>query len=398
MLQNKRVLLGITGSIAAYKAAILVRMFIKNGADVKVVMTPSATKFISPLTISTLSGHKVSVDWEDEGTWSNHVDLGLWADIMVVAPCTASTLSKMVNGNADNMLLACYLSAKCPVVIAPAMDLDMWRHSATQANIKTMVNFGHQIIPVEFGFLASGLIGDGRMAEPEHIIDFITKFFQKDQPYIGKKVLITAGPTHEPLDPVRFIGNHSSGKMGISIAKAFVESGAEVTLILGPTSIQPDNTIHKVERIQTSDQMFEKVQQYFAQSDIIILAAAVADYKPAHVSDVKMKKKDDELVLELKKTIDIAAHFGTKKTDNQVFVGFALETNDEIVNAKSKLNKKNFDFIVLNSMADPGAGFAHDTNRITILDKNGDITNFDLKSKTEVAFDIVNYLSSNFLK
>lgn len=397
MLQNKKILLGITGSIAAYKAAVLVRLLIKEGAEVKVVMTPAATKFISPLTISTLSTHPVLVDWETQGTWANHVELGLWADIMLVAPCTASSLSKMANGNADNMLLACYLSAKCPVIIAPAMDLDMWKHPSTKSNLNILASYGNQIIPVENGFLASGLNGDGRMAEPQHIVEFLRKYWTKDLNFSGKKVLITAGPTYEPLDPVRFIGNHSSGKMGVAIAETLSNHGADVTLILGPSSIQANQCAQKVERIQTSDQMFEKVKENFASSDIIILAAAVADYKPAEVSTVKLKKKDDEMVIELKKTIDIAAHFGRIKSENQVFIGFALETNDEINHAKSKLNKKNFDFIVLNSMADPGAGFAHDTNRITILDKNGSITPFELKSKTEVANDIVEYLSSNYL-
>ena len=394
MLQGKKILLGITGSIAAYKAAILVRLLVKASAEVRVVMTESATKFISPLTLSTLSEKPVIIDWEKSGTWTNHVEAGLWADLMVIAPCTANTLAGMAGGFGHNLLLGCYLSAKCPVIIAPAMDLDMWRHPAVKNNLRLVQSYGNQIIPVGNGFLASGLEGDGRMAEPEEILDNIHHFFAKNLDLKNKNVLITAGPTFEAIDPVRFIGNHSSGKMGIELAKSCANRGANVTLILGPTSLTLENPSIKVERIQSAQEMYDAVNQCFEQSDIAIFAAAVADYRPATVSHIKIKKKDDDLSIPLVKTIDIAATIGAKKSDKQILVGFALETNDEIINANSKLHKKNLDFIVLNSLADQGAGFKHDTNKVTIIDSEGTKIDFPLKSKKDVANDIIDYLVS----
>jgi len=394
MLQGKKILLGITGSIAAYKAAILVRLLVKASAEVRVVMTESATKFISPLTLSTLSEKPVIIDWEKSGTWTNHVEAGLWADLMVIAPCTANTLAGMAGGFGHNLLLGCYLSAKCPVIIAPAMDLDMWRHPAVKNNLRLVQSYGNQIIPVGNGFLASGLEGDGRMAEPEEILDNIHHFFAKNLDLKNKNVLITAGPTFEAIDPVRFIGNHSSGKMGIELAKSCANRGANVTLILGPTSLTLENPSIKVERIQSAQEMYDVVNQCFEQSDIAIFAAAVADYRPATVSLTKIKKKDDDLSIPLVKTIDIAATIGAKKSDKQILVGFALETNDEIINANSKLHKKNLDFIVLNSLADQGAGFKHDTNKVTIIDSEGTKIDFPLKSKKDVANDIIDYLVS----
>ena len=394
MLQGKKILLGITGSIAAYKAAILVRLLVKASAEVRVVMTESATKFISPLTLSTLSEKPVIIDWEKSGTWTNHVEAGLWADLMVIAPCTANTLAGMAGGFGHNLLLGCYLSAKCPVIIAPAMDLDMWRHPAVKNNLRLVQSYGNQIIPVGNGFLASGLEGDGRMAEPEEILDNIHHFFAKNLDLKNKNVLITAGPTFEAIDPVRFIGNHSSGKMGIELAKSCANRGANVTMILGPTSLTLENPSIKVERIQSAQEMYDAVNQCFEQSDIAIFAAAVADYRPATVSLTKIKKKDDDLSIPLVKTIDIAATIGAKKSDKQILVGFALETNDEIINANSKLHKKNLDFIVLNSLADQGAGFKHDTNKVTIIDSEGTKIDFPLKSKKDVANDIIDYLVS----
>lgn len=397
MLQGKNILLGITGSIAAYKSAFLCRLLVKQGYDVKVIMTPSATGFISPLTLSTLSGNVVAHDVSDGETWNNHVALGLWADVMIIAPCTASTLSKMANGQSDNLLVAAYLSAKCPVFIAPAMDLDMYQHPTTKRNLTLLSSYGNYIIQVGNGFLASGLEGEGRMAEPEDILTEINTFLGKENDLSNKNVLITAGPTHEALDPVRFIGNRSSGKMGLALAKECNLRGAKVTLILGPsqytTSHDDIETIH----VTSAQDMYEACNQKFKNADVIILAAAVADYKPANVSTQKMKKKDDDMQLELVKTIDIAATLGQEKKENQTMIGFALETNDEILNAKQKLHKKNLDFIVLNSLSDSGAGFQHDTNKITILDKERNQTAFDLKPKTEVAKDIIDYLVNNYI-
>ena len=398
MLDGKKIILGITGSIAAYKAAFLCRLLIKSGCKVRVVMTPSAVDFISPLTMSTLSGNDVFIDISDGDGWNNHVELGLWGDVFLVAPCTASTLAKMASCISDNLLVACYLSAKCPVMVAPAMDLDMWKHPSTQNNIKLLQSYENFIIPVGIGFLASGLEGEGRMAEPEDILTYLNIFFSKAEDIKGKHVLITAGPTYEAIDPVRFIGNRSSGKMGYSIAKECKARGAQVTLVSGPVSsdLKADDGIEVV-RVQSAEEMYHACDQFFENADIVILAAAVADYRPAEVALQKIKKSDDEMQISLKKTIDIAATLGAKKKTNQIFIGFALETNDEINHATKKLHKKNLDFIVLNTLNDKGAGFQVDTNKITILDNKGMTTAYDLKSKTEVAQDIVDYLVIHYL-
>lgn len=396
MLQGKKILLGITGSIAAYKSALLCRLLIKEGCEVKVVMTHDAKGFISPLTLSTLSTHPVVDNISDGQSWNNHVELGLWADVMLVAPATANTIAKMANGISDNMLVAIYLSAKCPVMIAPAMDLDMWKHPSTKNNLNLLTSYGNAIIPVGNGFLASGLEGEGRMAEPEDIVSYVASHFNQKQDLQGKKVLITAGPTYEALDPVRFIGNRSSGKMGVALAEECMERGANVTLVLGPVSLKVSLDIDNMIKVQSAQEMYEAALAHFDSSDVIILAAAVADYKPATISDKKIKKSGDNMQIELVKTVDIAATLGAKKSQEQVMVGFALETNDEISNAKQKLHKKNLDFIVLNSLKDNGAGFQHDTNKITIVDKNGQETPFDLKSKSAVAKDIIDFYVSNF--
>lgn len=392
ILKGKKILLGICGSIAAYKAAFLTRLLIKEGAEVQVLMTPAATGFISPLTLSTLSNRTVLTDVSSEKTWNNHVELGLWADAMIVAPVTATTLAKMAGGICDNIIVATYLSARCPVFYAPAMDIDMWKHPATRENVERLNRFGNHLIPVEYGELASGLVGDGRMAEPETIVKFVGVFFEKRKALAGKKALVTAGPTYEAIDPVRFIGNHSSGKMGIAIAETLAENGASVCLVLGPTDLQPQHPGIEVIRVQSAEEMFEATKKRFKKSHITILAAAVADYRPAEIASSKIKKTDPRLTIELEKTIDIAATLGNAKGDNQLLVGFALETDNELVNAKSKLKKKNFDFIVLNSLKDQGAGFAHDTNKITIIGKGNMIEHFELKTKKKVAEDIVNHV------
>lgn len=392
-----KIILGICGSIAAYKAAHLTRLWVKKGADVQVLMTESATSFIAPLTLSTLSKRPVYSDVRSEAGWNNHVELGLWADAVVIAPASANTLAKLANGLCDNILSAVYLSARCPVFVAPAMDVDMWHHPATRENIRRLEGFGVRIIPVGHGELASGLVGDGRMAEPEEIVRFVDRSLGEDAPKIrhlaGKKALVTAGPTFEPLDPVRFIGNHSSGKMGIALAEELAERGTEVTLILGPTVNRPDHPGVRVVSVMSAQEMFEACSRVFADTDIAVLAAAVADYRPKIFSETKIKKKEGELTLDLEKTVDIAATLGREKKPAQVFVGFALETNDELTNAQLKLEKKNFDFIVLNSLQDAGAGFGHDTNKIAILRRNGTRTDFPLKSKKEVSKDIVDEIA-----
>ena len=389
MLQGKKILLGVTGSIAAYKAAHLVRLLVKAGAEVKVIMTPAATDFIPKLTLSTLSKNKVLVDLFDEDSWANHVMLGRWADVMLIAPLSCNTLSKMAHGQCDNLLLAVYLSATCPVVAAPAMDEDMWHHPATKKNIQELISFGNKIIPVEKGDLASGLVGDGRMAEPESIVSYIEENFFSPKPLAGKKAFVSAGPTYEPLDPVRFIGNHSSGKMGLAIAEELYRKGAEVTLIMGPSTISlPSNGI-KTFRVNTADEMYNACTKEFERSDIGVMAAAVADYTPADVADNKIKKNADELVIELKKTKDILKSLGEKKSAKQVLVGFALETNDERAYALGKLKSKNADMVVMNSLNDAGAGFGTDTNKITIFDKSGKEFNYELMSKKEAAKNIV---------
>lgn len=397
ILRGKNILLGVTGGIAAYKTAFLVRLFIKAGARVKVVMTPAAKEFVSPLTLSTLSKNEVLSSFtheEDENElWNSHVELGLWADFLLIAPATANSLSKMANGNADNFLLATYLSAKCPVYIAPAMDLDMYKHPTTKNNFEKLSSFGNIIIPAESGELASGLIGEGRMAEPEAILQFMEANIKKNLPLKDKKILITAGPTYEPLDPVRFLGNHSSGKMGYELADAASKLGGEVILISGPTHLQnPDSTIQLI-KVQTAQQMFEAAQEHFPNIDIAIAAAAVSDYRPKITSEQKIKKEDENLTLELERTTDILEHLGKIKT-KQILVGFALETENEQANALGKLQRKNLDFIVLNSLNNKGAGFRTETNEISIIFKNGTKKDFELKSKKEVATDILTELVS----
>lgn len=388
-MEGKKIIVGITGSIAAYKAIYLVRLLVKAGAEVKVIMTPSAKDFVSSLTLSTLSRNTVLIDLFDEQSWANHVMLGRWADIMLIAPLSCNTLSKMVYGQCDNLLLATYLSATCPVVVAPAMDEDMWHHPATQQNLQQLMSFGNTIIPVDKGELASGLYGDGRMAEPDQIIQFINDNFFLIRPLAGKKVLVTAGPTYEAIDPVRFIGNHSSGKMGIAIAKELHRQGADVSLILGPTTGNfSANGIH-LTRVISAEDMYEACHKIFENIDLAVMAAAVADYTPVIKAEQKIKKNDSNLNLELTKTKDILKSLGEKKKTDQVLVGFALETVNEKQYALEKLQKKNADMIVLNSLNDPGAGFGHDTNKVTIFQRGGKEMHFETKSKEEVAKDIV---------
>ncbi len=383
-----RIILGISGSIAAYKAAHLTRLLIKDGDEVRVLMTPAATTFVAPLTLATLSKHEVLTEISSEAAWNNHVELGLWADALVIAPATANTLAKMANGLCDNILTAVYLSARCPVMVAPAMDVDMWRHPATQANVERLRAHGVHLIPVEYGELASGLVGEGRMAEPETIIAYLRALHRPQQPLRGKKALVTAGPTQEAIDPVRFIGNHSSGKMGIALAEALAYRGAEVTLVLGPTHLRPAHPGVRVVRAVSAQDMYEACAALFPESDIAVLAAAVADYRPAVPSASKIKKQGSDMSLPLVETVDIAATLGRQKQPHQLLVGFALETDNEEANARAKMERKNFDFIVLNSLRDEGAGFGTDTNRVAILRPNGSKTVFDLKPKTAVAEDI----------
>ena len=393
VLSGKKVLLGITAGIAAYKTAGLVRLFIKLGAEVQVIMTPASKDFITPLTLSTLSKnpvHSTFYDKEAENElWNNHVDLGLWADIMVIAPATANSLSKMTNGVCDNLLLATYLSSKCPVYFAPAMDLDMYIHPSTKNNLDQLQHFGNVMIPATSGELASGLVGEGRMAEPEDIVSFIEKDLLNKQPLKGKKLLLTAGPTYEAIDPVRFIGNHSSGKMGFAIAKTAANLGAEVILIAGPSAETIQHSFVKRIDVKSAEEMYTQAHLYFKDTDIAILSAAVADYRPKNVAAQKIKKKDATIEIVLEKTKDILASLGEIK-EHQLLVGFALETNNEAENAKGKLKKKNLDLIVLNSLQDKGAGFATDTNKITIIDKDLSMQTFGLKSKDAVAEDIMN--------
>ena len=392
MLKGRKIVLGITGSIAAYKAVLLVRSLIKEGAEVKVIMTPAAKDFISPLTLSTLSKNPVLIDIFEDDTWANHVMLGRWADIMLVAPLSCNTLAKMAAGFCDNLLLSVYLSATCPVMLAPAMDEDMWKHPSTRQNFQTLTSYGHIIAPVNSGELASGLFGEGRMAEPEAIVASLVQHFKNAEKFNGKKVLVTAGPTYEPIDPVRFIGNHSSGKMGIAIAREFLNCGAAVTLVLGPApgALQLDGL--NVMRVQTADEMYDACHQVFEETDIAIMAAAVADYSPVSVAGEKIKKKEESWSVALKKTPDILKSLGQKKKENQVLAGFALETSNERENALSKLQQKNADIIILNSLRDKDAGFGKDTNKVTIFDRKGGEKNFDLKSKTAVAKDIIDYI------
>jgi phosphopantothenoylcysteine decarboxylase/phosphopantothenate--cysteine ligase len=393
MLKNKNILLGVTGSIAAYKSALLIRLLIKAGANIKVVMTPASLDFITPLTLSTLAKNPVMIDFMKgkEGEWNNHVALGLWADAFIIAPASANTLAKMSNGLCDNLLLACYLSARCPVYVAPAMDLDMYKHPATTENLKRLSTFGNKIIPPGNGELASGLNGEGRMAEPEEIVAFIEKEFSKKKLALsGKKVLITAGPTYEALDPVRFIGNHSTGKMGFALAEEFANQGASVSLISGPTSLTTENkSIHRID-ITSAEELFEAAVEEFKTADVSILSAAVADYRPEKISAQKIKKSETAPVINLVPTKDTLFELGKLKKANQLLIGFALETENEVENAKKKIKKKNLDLIVLNSLNDKGAGFKNDTNKVTIIDKYNNLTEFKLKTKQEVAKDILN--------
>ena len=389
MLKGKKILLGITGSIAAYKSAILVRLLTKAGAEVKVVMTPSSLQFIAPLTLSTLSKNEVLSALSENDSWSNHVMLGRWADLLLIAPLTCNTLSKMASGACDNLLMAVYLSSTCPVVVAPAMDEDMWLHASTKFNIKKIVSFGDQVIPVENGSLASGLNGAGRMAEPENIITWLEEYFNKTTQLSGKNILITAGPTHEAIDPVRFIGNNASGKMGIAIAMECKKRGANVTLVCGPTSENISADINLI-RVKTAAEMYEACHQLFSKTDIAIMSAAVADYTIVNPAENKIKKTSDNINIELEKTKDILKSLGEIKKKNQLLVGFALETENEKENAIAKLKSKNADFIVLNSLNDNGAGFGFDTNKITIFDRSESEFQFEIKSKQEVAVDIIN--------
>lgn len=395
ILSGKNILLGITAGIAAYKTANLVRLFIKAGANIKVVMTPASKDFITPLTLSTLSKNPVhssfTNDEDDNAVWNNHVELGLWADLFIIAPATANTLSKMANGVCDNLLMATYLSAKCPVYFAPAMDLDMYKHPSTLRSFQILKSFGNVMIPATSGELASGLVGEGRMAEPEDIVDFIEKHILNQLPLKGKKVLITAGPTYEAIDPVRFIGNHSSGIMGFEIAKAAAHFGAEVILISGPTHERVTHSFIKTIHVVSALQMYDEVHKHFESVDIAILSAAVADYKPKFVSDIKIKKKETSFTIELEKTKDILASLGEIKK-HQFLVGFALETNNELDNAKGKLEAKNLDLIVLNSLNDAGAGFGGSTNKVTFINKSGDTIHHDLKSKSDVASDLIQHI------
>jgi phosphopantothenoylcysteine decarboxylase / phosphopantothenate---cysteine ligase len=389
MLKGKKILISITGSIAAYKIPVLVRLFVKEGAEVKIIMTNAAKDFVSPLTLSTLSRNEVLSDLSENDSWANHVMLGRWADIMLIAPLSCNSMAKLATGLCDNLLTAVYLSATCPVVVAPAMDEDMWHHPSTKNNLDRLKAYGNHVIPVESGELASGLTGEGRMAEPEKIIAWVEDFFLSKQELLDKKILVTAGPTYELIDPVRFIGNRSSGKMGLAIAEELAKRGAMVTLILGPSSLNVSQGI-KLIKVTSAEEMFDASVKEFSQMDITVLSAAVADYTPIVVANNKIKKTEENFSIELKKTKDILKHLGSIKKTHQLLVGFALETNDEKNYALKKLSDKNADMIVLNSLKDEGAGFGHDTNKITIFDKKGGEYLFDKKSKADVAIDIVN--------
>jgi phosphopantothenoylcysteine decarboxylase/phosphopantothenate--cysteine ligase len=399
VLRGKKIVLGISGGIAAYKTAHLVRLFIKAGAQVQVIMTPASRDFVTPLTLSTLSKNPVYSSFyneeDDNSQWNNHVEIALWADFMIIAPATANTLSKMVNGNCDNLLIATYLSAKCPVYFAPAMDLDMYKHPSTVASFRALNQFGNIIIPAEDGELASGLSGEGRMAEPENIIAFLEADIESKLPLKGKKFLVTAGPTYEAIDPVRFIGNHSSGKMGFDIAACAAQLGAEVTLVTGPSHLIANNSKINLIRVVSAQEMYDACHQYYADSDVMICAAAVADYRPKNVAAEKIKKAEENFSIELERTKDILASLGLIKK-KQFLVGFALETNNEIENAKLKIEKKNLDLIVVNSLQDEGAGFSKATNKVTFIDKNFSIQPMDLKTKEAVAEDIINKIIEQY--
>lgn len=399
-MKGKKILIGVCGSIAAYKTALLIRLLVKAGAEVKVIMTPSATDFITPLTLSTLSKNPVGLNYfnTQTGEWANHVEYGLWADVFIVAPATANTLGKMANGICDNLLIASYLSAKCPVFFAPAMDLDMYIHPSTKRNIDLLKSYGNQLIEVGHGELASGLSGDGRMEEPEIIFETLRNFFLNSNSLKGKKVLVTAGPTYEAIDPVRFVGNRSSGKMGFAIADQLALRGAEVKLVSGPTSLKNNNQNIQLIVVESAEEMFTACMSDFSKMDVIIMSAAVADYKPMEIADQKIKKKSDELSINLVPTQDILKQMGVMKKGNQFLVGFALETENEVANANDKLSRKNLDLIVLNSLNDIGAGFNSDTNKITIINKAGQQQSFEMKSKNEVAKDLVNVIVESITK
>ncbi|MFN4079887.1 MAG: bifunctional phosphopantothenoylcysteine decarboxylase/phosphopantothenate--cysteine ligase CoaBC [Saprospiraceae bacterium] len=384
----QKVILGISGSIAAYKSAALARLLIKSGAEVQVLMTRAASQFISPLTLSTLSRRPVYHAVSDEQSWHNHVELGLWADVMVVAPATANTLARMAHGLCDDILSAVYLSARCPTFVAPAMDLDMWRHPATQSNVALLERHGVRTLPVGVGELASGLYGEGRMAEPEEILAALQLFFRKKQALAGRKALVTAGPTYEAIDPVRFVGNHASGKMGIAIAEALAEAGADTTLVLGPSALTPTHPAIRLIRVVSAADMYAACAERHPESDICVFAAAVADYRPESPAEQKIKKHGEALTLRMVKTTDIAAALGERKRPDQIHVGFALETENESANAQEKLQRKHFDLIALNSLRDEGAGFGHDTNKLSVFRSDGSHTSFALKTKKEAAQDL----------
>jgi phosphopantothenoylcysteine decarboxylase/phosphopantothenate--cysteine ligase len=394
-MKGKKIILGVTGSIAAYKAAYLIRLLVKRGAEVQVVMTPAGKEFITPLTLATLSCYPVISEFfsNRDGTWNSHVDLGLWADVMLIAPASASTIGKMANGVADNMLLTTYFSCKAPVFIAPAMDLDMYAHPATQRNLDTLRSYGNQVIEPDSGFLASGLEGKGRMSEPDNIVTTLHDFFISRSDLEKKKILITAGPTYEKIDPVRFIGNYSSGKMGFALAEACAARGGDVFLVSGPVALKTEHPSIKRREVESADEMYDEVVRLFPSCDVVILCAAVADYRPERQAQEKIKREQhDALTLSLVRNKDIAAALGREKKVHQRLIGFALETKDEVTQAKEKLQRKNLDVIVLNSLNDQGAGFGHDTNQVTLINKSGMETHIPLKSKAEIAEDIINYL------
>ena len=398
MLANKKILIGVTASIAAYKIILLVRLLVKQHAIVKVVMTPNSKDFVSPLVLSTLSKNNVVIELSNENTWANHVNLGRWADVFVIAPLSCNTLAKMASGICDNLLLAVYLSATCPVIVAPSMDEDMWHHPTTKNNLKLLENYGNKIIKVNKGELASGLFGEGRMAEPEEIIEFITSKFFRSSLLQNKKVLITAGPTYESIDPVRFIGNHSSGKMGFALANSFYESGAEVTIVSGPTNQKAKYADIHIKNVTNSQEMFDTTTLIAKDFDIVVMSAAVADYTPVQVSNKKIKKQEGNFTIELTKTKDILHNLGQNKKQHQIIIGFALETNNELEFAKNKLETKNADAIILNSFNPNNQVFGADKNQITILKKGGETTTFDTKSKDDVAKDIVNFIYNAFVQ
>ena len=391
MLKGKNILIGVTGSIAAYKIPLLIRLLVKEGAEVKIISTEAAKDFVTPLVMSTLSGNPVNSDFfnDKDGTWNSHIEYGQWADAYLIAPVSANTMGKMANGIADNLLVATYLAAKCPVIFAPAMDVDMYNHPSTSKNIKQLESFGNILLEPDTGELASGLCGAGRMQEPESILSFLESFFSKKKALSNKRVLISAGPTYEPIDPVRFIGNYSSGKMGYAIAEAFAENGAHVDLVSGPVELDVHNKNITLHKVHSASQMYDACSGLFDTSDITIMAAAVADYTPEHPEEFKMKKKLNELSLQLKPTKDILKELGTRKQTKQLLIGFALETNNEVENAISKIENKNLDLIVLNSLQDEGAGFGFSTNKVSFIDKAGNIQHFKLKSKNEVAEDLL---------